>query len=84
MRRTLASPMAPPEGSFSTGSARSACGGQVPTSSRGAHSDTISVVSNRPSAVAHQRPDGARLLVTTAASLAGLLFVWSTHSGAML
>lgn len=48
MRRTLASPMAPPEGSFSTGSARSACGGQVPTSSRGAHSHSAAGPSDPP------------------------------------
>ena len=56
--------------------ARSACGGQAPTSARRAHSNTIPVVSNSPSVVAHTRPDGARLLVTTAGVVAARLFVW--------
>jgi len=38
--------------------------------------DTIPVVSNRPSGVAHNRPDEARLLVTTAAIVDKLLFAW--------
>ena len=38
--------------------------------------DTIPVVSNRPSGVAHKRPDAARLLVTTAAIFDKLLFTW--------
>jgi hypothetical protein len=38
--------------------------------------DTIPVVSNRPSGVALKRPDAARLLVTTAAIDDKLLFAW--------
>lgn len=38
--------------------------------------DTIPVVSNRPSGVAHKRPDEARLLVTTTAIVEKLVFVW--------
>ena len=38
--------------------------------------DTIPVVSNRPSGVAPTRPDEARLLVTTAAIVDKLLFAW--------
>ena len=38
--------------------------------------DTIPVVSNRPSGVAHKRPDEARLLVTTSAIVDKLLFAW--------
>ena len=38
--------------------------------------DTIPVVSNRPSGVAPTRPDAARLLVTTAAIVDKLLFAW--------
>ena len=38
--------------------------------------DTIPVVSNRPSGVAHKKPDAARLLVTTAAISDKLLVVW--------
>ena len=42
----------------------------------GAHSDTIPVVSNRPSGVAPKGPDGTRLLVTTAAVVDKLLLIW--------
>ena len=41
-----------------------------------AHSDTISIVSNRPSGAAIKRPGETRLLVTTAKIVDVLLIVW--------
>ena len=42
--------------------------------------DTIPVVSNRPSGVAPGRPDAARLLVTTAATIDQLFLAWFTDA----